>query len=71
MISCKRTTKAQTMIPQTVRTILCMGDGDEIACEIYGDRVILSKVKPAPPSDPFRAFDEWNSEADRRAYAKL
>ena len=32
---------------------------------------LLTKAKRAPMDDPFRTFDEWNSDADRRAYAKL
>ncbi len=71
MISSKLTTKAQTTIPQPVRVALGVRDGDEIAYEIEGDRVILTKAKPVPLDDPFRTFDEWNSDADRRAYAKL
>lgn len=71
MITSKLTTKAQTTIPQPVRTALGVRDGDEIKYEIDGDRVILTKAKAAPVDDPFRTFDEWDSEADRRAYAKL
>ncbi len=71
MIVSKLTTKAQTTIPQPVRAALGVRNGDEIAYEIDGDRVILTKAKPMPKDDPFRAFEEWNSDADRRAYAKL
>lgn len=71
MITSKLTTKAQTTIPQPVRIALNVRDGDEIRYEIEGDRVILTKAKPAPVDDPFRTFDEWDSEADRCAYAKL
>jgi antitoxin PrlF len=71
MITSKLTSKAQTTIPQPVRTALRVSDGDEIQYKIEGDRVILTKAKPAPVDDPFHAFDEWDSEADRRAYAKL
>lgn len=71
MITSKLTTKAQTTIPQPVRMALGVRDGDEIKYEIKGDRVILTKAKPTPVDDPFHAFDEWDSEADRRAYAKL
>ena len=72
MISSKLTTKAQTTIPQPVRAALGVRDGDEIEYKIDGHRVILTKkTKPAPKADPFRTFDEWDSEADRRAYAKL
>ena len=71
MITSKLTTKAQTTIPQPVRAALGVRDGDELQYEIDGDRVILTKAKRAHADDPFRAFDEWDSEADRRAYAKL
>ena len=72
MISSKLTSKAQTTIPQPVRTALGVRDGDEIVYEIKGNLVTLRK-KPgeAPADDPFRTFEEWDSEADRRAYAKL
>ena len=72
MISSKLTSKAQTTIPQPVRVALGVRDGDEIVYEIRGNIVVLTK-KPnnASTDDPFRTFEEWGSEADRRAYAKL
>ncbi len=71
MISSKLTSKSQTTIPQPVRAALGIRDGDELVYEIKGDRVVLKKLKSAPMDDPFRTFDEWGSEADRRAYAGL
>ncbi|HWY23681.1 MAG TPA: type II toxin-antitoxin system PrlF family antitoxin [Nevskia sp.] len=71
MITSKLTSKAQTTVPQAVCAALGVGRGDELAYEIHDDCVILTKRKPATVVDPFRAFDEWNSAADRRAYAKL
>ncbi|MGH7896778.1 MAG: AbrB/MazE/SpoVT family DNA-binding domain-containing protein, partial [Candidatus Binatia bacterium] len=71
MITSKLTSKAQTTIPQPVRAALRVRSGDELVYEIDGDRAILTKRKPAAVDDPFRTFDEWNSDADRRAYAKL
>lgn len=71
MITSKLTSKAQTTIPQAVRSALRVRTGDELAYEIDGGRVILTKRKAAGRDDPFRTFEEWNSEADRRAYAKL
>jgi antitoxin PrlF len=71
MITSKLTSKAQTTIPQAVRTALRVREGDELVYEIEHGRVILTKRQPAAVDDPFRTFDEWNSEADRRAYAKL
>jgi antitoxin PrlF len=71
MITSKLTSKAQTTIPQPVRAALRVREGDELVYEIEGSRVILTKRRPATVDDPFRTFDEWGSEADRRAYAKL
>ena len=34
-------------------------------------RVILTKAKAAPVDDPFATFNEWDGEADRRAYGDL
>ena len=71
MITSKLTSKAQTTIPQAVRAALGVAQGDELVYEIADDRVILTKRKAATMDDPFHSFDEWNSAADRRAYAKL
>ena len=71
VITSKLTSKAQTTIPRAVRSALRVKSGDELVYEIDGDRVILSKRKTAASDDPFRTFDEWDSAADRRAYAKL
>ena len=71
MITSKLTTKAQTTIPQPVRNALGLAEGDELAYQIDGTRVILTKATSQVADDPFVLFDEWDSEADRRAYAKL
>ena len=72
MIISKLTTKAQTTIPQPVRTALHLAPGDELAYEIDDQRVILTKAKSGGQTDdPFRTFHEWGSEADTKAYAKL
>ena len=72
MITSKLTSKAQTTIPQPVRAALKLNEGDQLVYEIDGDHVVLAKAKPARQlDDPFHTFDEWNSAADRRAYAKL
>jgi len=71
MISSKLTSKAQTTIPLAVRNALRAQPGDELVYEIEGERVVVSKLKPVAVDDPFRNFEEWNSAADRRAYAKL
>lgn len=69
MIVSRITSKAQTTIPQPVRKALALGPGDELAYQIEGDRVILTKAEGLAIPDPFATFDEWNSEADRRGYA--
>lgn len=71
MITSKLTSKAQTTIPQPVRNALGLREGDEIAYTIESGQVILSRVAKDPVEDPFHAFSEWDSEADRKAYADL
>lgn len=70
MITSKLTSKAQTTIPQPVRHALGLREGDEIAYTIEEGRVILSRAAQ-PADDPFRTFTEWDTDADRRAYADL
>jgi antitoxin PrlF len=71
MIVSKLTSKAQTTIPQPVRAALRLAPGDELAYEIDDGRVILTKASRRERDDPFRTFAEWDSEADRTAYAGL
>lgn len=71
MITSKLTSKAQTTIPQPVRVALGVAEGDEIAYQIDGNRVILTRAKSFQMDDPFAVFEEWDGEADRKAYANL
>lgn len=74
MITSKLGESAQTTIPQAVRSALELKAGDELRYVIDGDRVILQKLTAATAAiedDPFHTFEEWDSEADRRAYATL
>ena len=73
MITSKLTTKAQTTIPQAVRTALRLAPGDELAYGIEDDRVVLTRrsARRAPEDDPFAVFVEWGGEADTKAYADL
>ena len=71
MITSKLTSKAQTTIPQPVRAALKLREGDRIAYIIDGDQVLLSRASPEALDDPFATFGEWDTEADRRAYADL
>ncbi len=70
MITSKLTSKAQTTIPQPIRAALRLGAGDLLSYSIEGARVVLAKApKTRAKEDPFGAFGEWSSEADRRGYA--
>jgi antitoxin PrlF len=72
MIVSKLTAKAQTTIPQPVRTALKLQPGDELVYEIVDGHVILTKApRGGKTDDPFRTFGEWSSEADVKAYADL
>ncbi|MEX2536096.1 MAG: AbrB/MazE/SpoVT family DNA-binding domain-containing protein [Trueperaceae bacterium] len=71
MITSRLSSKAQTTIPRSVRTVLRLHEGDTLQYEIVDDHVILKKGNATSLEDPFVAFDEWDSEADRRAYADL
>lgn len=72
MIVSKLTSKSQTTIPQPVRTALHLEPGDELVYEIIDQRVILTKAhREVKTDDPFRTFNEWNTEADTKAYADL
>ena len=71
MITSKLTSKAQTTIPLPVRNALRLAAGDEIVYSIEGDRVIVAKADRGAVDDPFAAFSEWASEADRQAYGDL
>jgi len=53
--------------------VLSLREGDQIRDTIEADgRVVLSRVSPAKPADdPFATFEEWDGEADRKAYARL
>jgi antitoxin PrlF len=71
MITSKITSKAQTTIPQPVRTALRLKEGDEIAYAIEDGRVVLTRVESNNADDPFATFNEWDGDADRKAYGRL
>ena len=70
MIVSKLTSKAQTTIPQAVRSALKLRAGDEIAYVIEEGHVVLTRAR-RDGDDPFATFSEWESDADRRGYADL
>jgi antitoxin PrlF len=68
MITSKLTSKAQTTIPQAVRTALSLRPGDQLAYVIEQGRVVLTRLEGgAQADDPFAVFFEWTSEADAQA----
>ncbi len=72
MITSRLTSKAQTTIPQAVRTALGLRPGDDLAYVIENGRAVLTRFEDRPaPDDPFATFSEWNSAADAEAYGKL
>lgn len=73
MITSKLSSKAQTTVPQAVRKALTLKEGDQIAYEISGDRVVMLRMPDEPKIDwdPFAHFDEWNCAEDSAAYDEL
>lgn len=77
MITSKLTSKAQTTIPQAVRTALGVNPGDEIAYAIADGHVLLTKAVPQKPrrgtpfDDPFATFWEWDTPEDEAAFRDL
>jgi antitoxin PrlF len=72
VITSKLTSKAQTTIPQAVRTALGLRAGDEIAYVIEDGRAVLTRFAAGQDADdPFARFSEWSSAADAEAYGKL
>lgn len=77
MVKSKLTSKAQTTIPQPVRTALGIKEGDEIAYQIEDGRVILTKAPVSlrragiPFEDPFAMFSEWESPEDEAAFVNF
>ena len=71
MITSRISSKAQTTVPQAVRNALGLREGDELAYEIRDGQVTLTKARSTTQDDPFATFEEWDSLADRQAYADL
>ena len=72
MIISKLTTKAQTTIPQAVRTALGLHPGDAMSYEIEDGRAVLMRYDARTSVDePFGTFAEWDSEIDNEAYKNL
>ncbi|MBA3325679.1 MAG: type II toxin-antitoxin system PrlF family antitoxin [Rhodobacteraceae bacterium] len=68
MIQSRITSKAQTTIPAPVRKALGLKEGDVVTYRIEAGHVVMTRAE-APADDPFATFTEWDSAADRAAYA--
>jgi antitoxin PrlF len=71
VITSKLRSKAQTTVPQPIRAALRLQEGDGLAYEIDGSRVILTKASNWGAKSPFGVFSEWDGDADQKAYAGL
>ena len=70
----KLTKKYQATIPASVRQLLHLDAGDEIAFDIEDDDVHLRKAQPldlAFAQSLEGTMNEWSSEADEEAYRAL
>ena len=63
------TSKAQTTIPAPVRKALGLRAGDMVTYRIELGGVVMTRATPVAADDPFDAFSEWHSPADKDAYA--
>ena len=75
MISSSRITKKfQATIPQKIRILLGIEEGDLLGFEVINNQVFVRKVTPIDIEFAKALQDtliEWNSEADEEAYSDL
>lgn len=75
MITATLTTKGQTTVPRAIRDMLKLKPGDRMGFDVRDGRIELVRIPreedDAVDWDPFVTFTEWDSEADRKAYADL
>ena len=70
MLASKVTAKFQTTIPADVRKRLGINQGDWVAFEFEGDKVVLHRVQPLDVEHakaPVGTLSEWNSAHDEEA----
>ena len=70
MVTSRLTSDGQTNVPQPAPTALAFRKHNEFAYEIEGAQVILTKDDPFARHDPIMLLEEWDSTADRQAYAR-
>lgn len=63
--------RSQMVIPKTIRERLGVGPGDMVQFRVTAKGVVVERLAIRGEIDPFAAFDEWDSDADRRAFANL
>ena len=54
-----------------MRAALRLWEGDEIACVIEPDRVVLTRAPAGAADDPFQTVLEWDGAVDTEAHATL
>jgi antitoxin PrlF len=69
--SARLSTKAQLVIPKSIRDRLGIGPGDRVLFVEREGEVVIRAVPREAGEDPFALFTEWSSEADERAYDDL
>lgn len=70
----KLTSKYQTTIPQKVRELLLLKQGDQVVFEIENGQVTMRKATPLDIEyleSVESTLSEWTSENDEKAYGKL
>ena len=70
----KITARGQTTIPKRIREAINLSEGDVIAFEIEGDRLVVHKVTPG--TDDYlkglaEVLSEWVSPEDEEAWRDL
>ncbi|MSP83630.1 MAG: AbrB/MazE/SpoVT family DNA-binding domain-containing protein [Alphaproteobacteria bacterium] len=63
--------RSQMVIPKKVRERLGVAPGDLVRFRVTSKGIMIERLVVAGEPDPFAAFEEWTSEADRRGYADL
>lgn len=71
MITIKLKKQTQEILPEPVLAALHVREGDVIAFDIQGDRVVMMRAGTEVQADPFATFEEWSSDEDQQAYANL
>jgi antitoxin PrlF len=70
-MTAKLSSKSQAVIPKPVRERLGVGPGDVVEFEIRDGEVLIRRAPSAERVDPFAVFQEWEGEADEKAFADL